>query len=88
MVDLRFESRLEHFVSLKFLQTLAAEEQVPECVSYITLEQLEGIKKMTLLSRGRLSVQPVEPLVGPDEQSWSIYELIDFPCFERRFTMP
>lgn len=54
--------RLNHFVPLKLLQALATFDAPPPC-TYISQLQLDAIKKMSLLNRGRLSVQPVEDLV-------------------------
>jgi hypothetical protein len=58
MVDLQFDKRLTHFVPLKLLQAIAEApvEALPSC---LTPEDATAIKNMALLSRGRLSVQPV-----------------------------
>ncbi|KAH8916781.1 DUF55-domain-containing protein [Atractiella rhizophila] len=63
MVDVAFQERLPHLVSLKLLQSIAALSALPEPLSYLSDSMLSGIKDMTLIKRGRLSVQPVEPIV-------------------------
>jgi len=59
MVDVEFEQRLKHMVSLKTLQALASHTKPPSELEYLSQEQLDAIKDMVLLKRGRLSVQPV-----------------------------
>ncbi|KAK4701960.1 hypothetical protein P7C70_g4266, partial [Phenoliferia sp. Uapishka_3] len=59
MVDVAFVSRLPHFVPLKLFQALAACAKPPSCTD-LSQSQLDAIKRMALLNRGRLSVQPVE----------------------------
>jgi hypothetical protein len=54
-----FKSRLAHFVSLKLLQHLGSLASPPAELPYLTDDHLAAIKGMALLSRGRLSVQPV-----------------------------
>lgn len=57
MVDVKFVMRLPHFVPLRVLQDLTNNKlEVPD---YISTEDLQSIKAMPLLNRGRLSVQPV-----------------------------
>lgn len=69
MVELTFIRHLPHLVSLKLLQYLATLDDPPECLPYLTKAGLEGIKEMTLLRGGRLSVQPVAEIVyGAIEQ--------------------
>lgn len=63
MVDLEFDSHLPHLVSLRLLQHLATLSEPPACLPGLSVEALEGIKTMNLLTRGRLSVQPVEETV-------------------------
>ncbi|KAM0745621.1 DUF55-domain-containing protein, partial [Meredithblackwellia eburnea MCA 4105] len=63
MCDLEFVSRLPHFVPLKLLQHLSTLSVPPSCTPYLKQSDIDGIKKMALLNRGRLSVQPVEEIV-------------------------
>ncbi|EJU05125.1 DUF55-domain-containing protein [Dacryopinax primogenitus] len=64
MVDVRFISRAKHMVSLPLLKHLATLSEPPADLPYLTSEHLKAIKNMALLTRGRLSVQPVDnPLV-------------------------
>lgn len=63
MTELEFDSHLPNLVSLKLLQHLATLSEVPKCVEYLTTAHLAGIKEMQLLSRARLSVQPVDEAV-------------------------
>ncbi|KAG8981935.1 hypothetical protein FRC05_000077 [Tulasnella sp. 425] len=76
MVDLKFKSRVAHFVSLsllKHLKSLSYEDiqavdhenagsPAPFQVQYLSEDQLSAIKEMPLLTQGRLSVQPVSEL--------------------------
>lgn len=75
MVDVKFKSRLSHFVGLSTLKHLKSlsykdiqEEKDPEATSntlkiqYLSEEELSAIKEMPLLTQGRLSVQPVSEL--------------------------
>lgn len=76
MVDLKFKSRVAHFVSLsllKHLKSLSYEdiqaadkaEESPSTslqVQYLSGDELSAIKEMPLLTQGRLSVQPVSEL--------------------------
>ncbi|KAA1080905.1 hypothetical protein PGT21_025100 [Puccinia graminis f. sp. tritici] len=57
MVDVKFVSRLPSFVPLKLLQNLVNGKVSPP--DYLTSKDLQAIKDMPLLNRGRLSVQPV-----------------------------
>ncbi|CAE7076990.1 unnamed protein product, partial [Rhizoctonia solani] len=72
MVELRFKSRLQHFVSLatlrlitsvasveKLAQFSADSEDGQNQLSYLTPDDLSALNAMPLLNRGRLSVQPV-----------------------------
>ncbi|CAE6527648.1 unnamed protein product [Rhizoctonia solani] len=70
MVELRFESRLKHFVSLATLRSITSMTSVDDLaqlsadpeenqLSYITPSDLKALGAMPLLNRGRLSVQPV-----------------------------
>jgi hypothetical protein len=61
-IDVKFVSRLAHFVPLKLLQHLASLSSTPSEIDYLNDDMLEAIKGMTLLNRGRLSVQPVSDL--------------------------
>ena len=70
MVDLAFISRLEFFVPLSLLRSLAALTTPPSSLPYFTSRHLDGIKNMNLLNRGRLSVQPVEDV------AWEAVELL------------
>lgn len=73
MVDLKFKSRVAHFVSLSFLkhlkslsyddiQAVDAGSPAPLQIQYLSEDQLSAIKEMPLLTQGRLSVQPVSEL--------------------------
>ena len=67
LVDVEFVEKLERMVPLGLLQKLAGKGADGKAlsnderrdVSYISDEQLQAIKDMALLNRGRLSVQPV-----------------------------
>ncbi|KZP00331.1 DUF55-domain-containing protein [Calocera viscosa TUFC12733] len=64
MVDIRFVSRANHLVSLPLLKHLATLPEPPSNLPYLKEQHLKAIKSMALLTRGRLSVQPVDdPLV-------------------------
>lgn len=57
-VDITYQSRLEHPVTLaalKHLASLSSLEELPESCAYVEKEGLEEIKKMALVNRGRLS---------------------------------
>jgi hypothetical protein len=54
-VDVKYESHLDHPVTLSLFKTLATSTNLPDCVSYINEEGLIAIKGMSLLNRGRLS---------------------------------
>ncbi|KZT53670.1 DUF55-domain-containing protein, partial [Calocera cornea HHB12733] len=60
MVDVRFLSRAKHLVSLPLLKHLATLSEPPSSLPYLTGKHLSAIKNMALLTRGRLSVQPVD----------------------------
>ncbi|KAG8960911.1 hypothetical protein FRC00_013842 [Tulasnella sp. 408] len=76
MVDLKFKSRVAHFVSLSLLKHLKslsyediqaadkAEEDssTPLQIQYLSEDELSAIKEMPLLTQGRLSVQPVSEI--------------------------
>ena len=60
MVDVKFVSRLQHFIPLAVLQKFIGSGPTPEQrkdVRYLSDEQVQGIKEMPLLMPGRLSVQ-------------------------------
>ncbi|CAE6396245.1 unnamed protein product [Rhizoctonia solani] len=72
MVELRFKSRLKHFVSLAMLRSISSVTSVDDLaqlsanseddqnqLSYLTKDDLKALGAMPLLNRGRLSVQPV-----------------------------
>ncbi|GAA5929045.1 EVE domain-containing protein [Sporobolomyces koalae] len=59
MVDVEFVSRLPHLVPLALLQHLSTLDSPPDSLSYLSSSQLREIANSALLSRGRLSVQPV-----------------------------
>ncbi|KAG8734691.1 hypothetical protein FRC11_003769, partial [Ceratobasidium sp. 423] len=71
MVELRFKSRLKHFVSLAMLRSITSVTSVENLaqfsadsdggnqLSYLTAADLKALGEMPLLNRGRLSVQPV-----------------------------
>ncbi|KAJ9479495.1 EVE domain-containing protein [Pseudozyma hubeiensis] len=71
LVDVEFVERLPRLVPLGLLQKLAGKgadgkalsEVERKEVGYLTDEQLQAIRGMALLNRGRLSVQPVEEVV-------------------------
>ncbi|GAA5986500.1 hypothetical protein JCM11641_005220 [Rhodosporidiobolus odoratus] len=60
MVDVEFVSKLPHLVPLALLQLLpsTSPDSLPPSLSYLTPPHLAAISTSTLLSRGRLSVQP------------------------------
>lgn len=70
MVDVKFVSRAPHFVSLSLLRDIAGVSSldVPEEIAYVGSDGLTAIKEMTLLNRGRLSVQRVS------EACWTAIE--------------
>jgi predicted RNA-binding protein with PUA-like domain len=55
MVDLRFVSRVQHFVPLSVLKELPH-------LDYLEEDSIDAIKSMALINRSRLSVQPVSQL--------------------------
>ncbi|KAG8682074.1 hypothetical protein FRC08_015204 [Ceratobasidium sp. 394] len=74
MVELTFGTRLKHFVPLSALRQISACATIDEVTrldssseddqpsfAYLSAEDLAALKKMPLLNRGRLSVQPVNP---------------------------
>ncbi|KAI0758108.1 DUF55-domain-containing protein [Fomes fomentarius] len=61
MVDVTFVSRAAHFVPLSLLRNIASSSDLADEVSYIGKEGAQAIKEMALVTRGRLSVQRVEP---------------------------
>jgi len=73
MVDVIFKTRAKHFVPLSLMKRIAGLAAEPsEDVAYIGEDGVEAIKNMTLIKRGRLSVQPV------NEDAWRIiHELAD-----------
>ncbi|KAG9123615.1 hypothetical protein FRC07_014496, partial [Ceratobasidium sp. 392] len=71
MVELTFGARLKHFVPLSVLRRVSACANIGEVAqltpgsesgqpsfAYLSVEDLVALKKMPLLNRGRLSVQP------------------------------
>lgn len=60
MVDVRFKRRLDYPPTLALIKHLATLSNLPKEVSYIGDRGLEAIKNMSLVNRGRLSVQPVD----------------------------
>ncbi|KAJ3013931.1 hypothetical protein NUW54_g1444 [Trametes sanguinea] len=68
MVDVTFTRRAPHFVPLSLLRSIAAASEPPEEVSYIGTEGVNAIKGMALVTRGRLSVQRVDP------ETWEVIE--------------
>ncbi|KZT70332.1 DUF55-domain-containing protein [Daedalea quercina L-15889] len=70
MVDVTFVSRATHFVPLALLRniSLASGDDVPEEVAYIGEEGVKTIKRMALVTRGRLSVQRVE------DKAWAVIQ--------------
>ncbi|KAF9653440.1 DUF55-domain-containing protein [Thelephora ganbajun] len=73
MVDVEFKSRTKCFVSLSVLKGVAA----GGAPGYLTSGDIDAIKGMALLNRGRLSVQRVEQAawdaiqIMADKGSWS-----------------
>ncbi|KAG9100039.1 Ras GTPase activating protein ira2, partial [Ceratobasidium sp. 370] len=74
MVELTFDARLKYFVPLSVLRQISACATIDEVaqlnssseddqpsLTYLSAEDLAALKKMPLLNRGRLSVQPVNP---------------------------
>lgn len=60
MVDVKFLSRVQHFVPLAVLQKFIGNGLTPEQrkdVHYLSDDQVQSIKEMPLLMPGRLSVQ-------------------------------
>lgn len=63
MVDVTFQTRASHFVSLALLKRIAASSPTPPAdVKYIGKDGASAITAMALINRGRLSVQPVEKI--------------------------
>ncbi|KAI0004950.1 PUA-like domain-containing protein [Russula compacta] len=62
MVDVKFISRVAHFVPYPLLREIAAGRvTVSDGIEYIGEEGVRVIKEMDLVHRGRLSVQQVQP---------------------------
>ncbi|OCH94519.1 DUF55-domain-containing protein [Obba rivulosa] len=61
MVDVTFKDRAANFVPLALLRQIAASTKSPSEVAYIGADGVRAIKEMALVTRGRLSVQRVEP---------------------------
>ncbi|KAK0207034.1 PUA-like domain-containing protein [Desarmillaria ectypa] len=76
MVDLKFTARAQHFVPLSFLRYVSSRmnsdsvESMPEKVRYISQSDVEAIRFMDLVTRGRLSVQRV------DKKAWDAITLL------------
>ncbi|KAK0447770.1 PUA-like domain-containing protein [Armillaria borealis] len=76
MVDLKFTARAQHFVPLSFLRYVGSHmisqsiESIPETVRYISQSDVEAIRSMDLVTRGRLSVQRV------DKKAWDAIKLL------------
>ncbi|PBK67059.1 DUF55-domain-containing protein [Armillaria solidipes] len=76
MVDLKFTARAQHFVPLSFLRYVGSHmisqsiESIPETVRYISQSDIEAIRSMDLVTRGRLSVQRV------DKKAWDAIKLL------------
>ncbi|PPQ73789.1 hypothetical protein CVT24_007535 [Panaeolus cyanescens] len=72
MVDLSFVSRAKHFLPLSLLRYLAESSygSLPQELKYLTEEDLQAIKGMDLVTRGRLSVQRVK------ENAWNAISLM------------
>ncbi|KAK0491536.1 PUA-like domain-containing protein, partial [Armillaria novae-zelandiae] len=70
MVDLKFTARAQHFIPLSFLRyvgshmSLQSTESILETLRYINQSDMEAIRSMDLVTRGRLSVQRV------DKKAW------------------
>ncbi|KAF8497343.1 PUA-like domain-containing protein [Gautieria morchelliformis] len=60
MVELRFVSRVPHFIPLALLRHLSTLSEAPAEMNYLNSNDLKGIRDMALLNKGRLSVQRVE----------------------------
>jgi len=61
MVDVKFVSRVTHFVPYPLLRKIAANGAPPAGLEYIGEKGVSSIKDMELVRRGRLSVQRVRP---------------------------
>ncbi|KAN0131374.1 DUF55 domain containing protein [Lactarius tabidus] len=61
MVDVKFVSRVTHFVPYPLLRKIAANGAPPAGLEYIGEKEVSAIKDMELVRRGRLSVQRVQP---------------------------
>ncbi|EIW76204.1 DUF55-domain-containing protein [Coniophora puteana RWD-64-598 SS2] len=72
MVDVAFKSRAAHFVPLALLRRIAdsTSPSLPAGIEYLSHDNVQAIKGMALVTRGRLSVQPVE------EGAWAAIELL------------
>ncbi|KXN89517.1 Thymocyte nuclear protein 1 [Leucoagaricus sp. SymC.cos] len=72
MVDLKFTARAKHFIPLALLRHIAdsTANVPPEGIKYIGEDGVKAIKGMNLVTRGRLSVQRIEP------SAWSIIHLL------------
>ncbi|KAL7422964.1 hypothetical protein Q5752_002262 [Cryptotrichosporon argae] len=60
MVSVRFKRRLANPVTLAGIKALVSHPAPPAAVGYIGADGLGAIRRMALVNRGRLSVQPVE----------------------------
>jgi len=72
MVDVAFKSRAAHFIPLALLRRIAdsTPSSLPVGIEYLSHDNVQAIKAMALVTRGRLSVQPVE------EGAWAAIELL------------
>src|ERR1700761_6847036 len=59
MVSVHLKTRLKHFVPLHLLKAISSADNSIE-LECLTPQMREDISNMTLLGKGRLSVQPVE----------------------------
>ncbi|KAH6902828.1 PUA-like domain-containing protein [Coprinopsis sp. MPI-PUGE-AT-0042] len=61
MVELTFKSRPKHFIPLALLKFIAASKgsEPPEGLDYLSEDDLQAVRGMDLVTRGRLSVQRV-----------------------------
>lgn len=62
-MDVKYESHLDHPITLSLFKTLATSTNLPDCVGYIGEEGLKAVKGMPLVNRGRLSKGPSEILI-------------------------
>ncbi|OJA19359.1 hypothetical protein AZE42_00407 [Rhizopogon vesiculosus] len=72
MIDATFLARAGHFVPLSLLRHVAdsANSDLPDEIAYIGIDGVKAIKAMPLITRGRLSVQPV------NEECWGVIQMM------------